>query len=52
VGKVKCLKCDDVIESKYRHDFVTCKCGNAFVDGGSDYTRYGGSSLDTVEVVE
>jgi len=31
---------------------VTCKCGNAFVDGGSDYTRYGGSSLDTVEVVE
>ena len=36
---VKCLKCGDIIESVYRHDFVTCSCGNVSVDGGKDYLR-------------
>ena len=35
----KCLKCGDVIESKHRHDYVTCSCGNVSVDGGTDYLR-------------
>ena len=35
----QCLKCLDVIESKHRHDFVTCKCGNVSVDGGKAYLR-------------
>lgn len=52
VSKIRCLECGDVIESKHRHDFVLCSCGNAFVDGGSDYLRYGAYSMDTVEVVE
>lgn len=38
----RCKKCDTVIESKYRHDFVSCKCGAIFVDGGKDYVRWGG----------
>ena len=38
-NKVKCLKCDEVIESKTRHNFVTCKCGNVSVDGGKDYLK-------------
>jgi len=37
----KCRKCRDVIESTYRHDFVKCKCGAIFVDGGHDYYRRG-----------
>jgi len=37
--KLKCLLCRDVIESKYRHDFVTCSCGNVSVDGGNDYLK-------------
>lgn len=37
----RCKKCSDIIESKYRHDFVTCKCGSIFVDGGLDYARGG-----------
>jgi hypothetical protein len=41
-NKVKCLKCSDIIESTYRHDFKYCKCGAIFVDGGSDYWRMGG----------
>ena len=35
----KCLKCGEVIESRYRHDFVTCSCGALSVDGGKDYIR-------------
>ena len=36
---LQCLGCGDVIESKYRHDYVTCSCGAWSVDGGLDYTR-------------
>lgn len=35
----KCLSCGDIIESKHRHDFVSCKCHNIAVDGGLDYIR-------------
>jgi hypothetical protein len=52
MSKIKCLECDDVIESQHRHDFVRCSCGNAFVDGGSDYLRFGAKTLESVEVVE
>lgn len=38
-NKAKCLKCGDIIESKHRHDFVFCKCGDLAVDGGKDYLR-------------
>jgi hypothetical protein len=41
--KIQCGNCGDVIQSKHRHDFVTCKCGGTSVDGGSDYTRVLGS---------
>jgi len=37
----KCLKCGETIESKHRHDFVSCSCGNLFVDGGKEYLRRG-----------
>jgi hypothetical protein len=26
VSKAKCKNCGDIIESKHRHDFVTCTC--------------------------
>ena len=35
----KCNHCNDEIESKHRHDFVTCKCGKIAVDGGKDYRK-------------
>lgn len=38
-NKAKCLMCGDIIESKHRHDYVTCSCGNLSVDGGTDYLR-------------
>lgn len=37
-----CPECGEVLESKYRHDFVQCHCTNrAFVDGGDAYMRAG-----------
>lgn len=38
-NKAACLCCGDVIESKHRHDFVSCSCGALSVDGGLDYAR-------------
>lgn len=38
-NKIKCLKCGCVIESTYRHDFVTCPCGKVSCDGGKDYLK-------------
>jgi len=53
MGKVKCLVCNEVLESKYRHDFVMCECENqTFVDGGDDYLRFGGADLDKIEIIK
>lgn len=51
---VRCLLCNDVIESKHVHDFVTCTCGNISVDGGHDYLRRVGhiENTEDLSVVE
>lgn len=51
-NRAQCRKCGDIIESRHVHDFVRCKCGAIFVDGGHDYIRRGGDPMDFVEVVE
>jgi len=38
-NRAKCRDCGEVIESKYRWDFVRCGCGKIAVDGGLDYAR-------------
>ena len=38
---LQCLLCEDIIESKHRHDYKHCRCGNAMVDGGREYQRCG-----------
>ena len=38
---IQCNLCGDIIESTYRHNFVTCTCGCCSVDGGLDYLRRG-----------
>jgi hypothetical protein len=47
-NRARCKKCNDIIESKYRHDFVNCTCGAIFLDGGNDYWRCGGD-LESIE---
>ena len=44
----RCTLCGDEIYSNSRHDFVSCKCGDAFVDGGFDYMRCGAMNLSTL----
>lgn len=38
-NSIRCLKCNEIIESTYRHNFVECRCGSVAVDGGRDYIR-------------
>jgi hypothetical protein len=47
---VKCLKCGDIVESRFTHDFRYCSCKSMFVDGGLDYARRGGD-LDQMETL-
>ena len=48
---IHCPKCGEDIYSNSRHDFVSCQCGEVFVDGGFDYLRFGGTELSTIEHV-
>lgn len=38
-NSARCLDCNEEIESKHRHDFVSCYCANLQVDGGHDYLK-------------
>lgn len=51
-NRARCRKCDDVIESYNRHDFVWCKCGAIAVDGGKDYLRRVGNPIDFDDLSE
>lgn len=50
----ECRRCGDVIESKHRHDYVTCSCWNndkrigIFVDGGKAYRRWGAFNINDI----
>ena len=44
--KIKCLICNDIIESKHRHDLLSCKCENCYIDGGQDYLHFGGNDFN------
>ena len=44
-NRAKCHLCDDIIESKSVHDFVECRCGSIFVDGGLEYQRAGAADF-------
>lgn len=48
-NRAKCLVCGEILESKCRHDFKTCNCGNLSVDGGKDYIRRCVKNVDKFE---
>lgn len=49
---IRCKMCNTVLISKHRHDFQQCNCQNrTFVDGGSDYLRYGGADINYIEIL-
>ena len=51
-NRIQCRFCDEIIESKSRHHFVTCKCGMVSVDGGHDYLRRVGDYGDWIDLSE
>ena len=49
-NSVKCLVCNTILESKYRHNYVQCPCPNqTFTDGGLSYNRVGGKDLSLID---
>ena len=47
---IKCLVCNTVLESKYRHHYTQCSCSNeAATDGGLVYQRILAKDLDLIE---
>jgi len=48
-NSAKCLNCNEEVESKHRHDFARCSCGNIAVDGGRDYLKRSFGSLGPIE---
>ena len=44
-NRCQCRQCDDIIESRHRHDFVRCQCVAIFTDGGTAYIRRGATDL-------
>lgn len=38
-NKIKCKHCGDIIESRYVHEYKSCKCGKVAVDGGRHYLK-------------
>lgn len=40
-SQIFCKLCNETIVSRHRHDWVACKGGHVFIDGGSSYLHYG-----------
>jgi hypothetical protein len=47
-NKAQCRLCEDIIESKSRHDYVRCQCGEIAVDGGTDYRKRSAGNLSNI----
>jgi len=47
-NRCQCRQCEDIIESTNRHDFVRCRCGAIFTDGGTAYIRRGFTNIDDI----
>lgn len=49
-NKIKCKKCEDIIESKSTNDLKRCSCGAVAVDGGTEYLKRIGNENDYIEL--
>jgi len=50
INKIRCKKCNDIIESKTVNDFKKCKCGAIAIDGGKQYLKRLGKFEDIEEL--
>lgn len=49
---IKCMKCGDIVESNYTHDFKFCSCEAVAVDGGTSYLKRCGDFADYEDLSE
>lgn len=50
--KIKCKKCNTIIEGDKKGHLIWCKCGACFIDETPYYARIGGEPEDIEEVKE
>lgn len=50
-NRIQCNLCGDLIFSKHRHDYRTCKCGACAVDGGNSYFKRTGTEYEDKSIV-
>jgi len=41
--KIKCKECGQIIEGDKKGTFISCKCGNCYIDETPYYCRVGGN---------
>ena len=51
-NRAQCAICKTIVESTFRHDFVSCVCGAIAVDGGRAYLRRVGNPNAIIELSE
>jgi hypothetical protein len=52
VNRIRCRRCNTLIESRHVHDFVWCDCQAVAIDGGREYLRRVGEPDDIEELSE
>jgi hypothetical protein len=50
IRAIKCFMCGYTIYSRAPHDFITCPCGNIFMDGGQEGFYRSGSVFNDTSV--
>lgn len=50
--KIKCKKCNDVIEGDKKGTLIECKCKSCYIDETEEYYRVGGNPEDIEEITE
>ena len=50
ISAVFCKSCHNIIYSRAPHDYRTCDCGKASIDGGFDLTRIVGNPEDFIRI--
>lgn len=50
LNRARCKKCNDIITSLSTAGTTFCQCRSIFISGGNDHQKYGGKSLDDVDL--
>lgn len=49
--KIKCLKCEDILEGDGRGTFFKCSCGSCYIDETPHYVRIGGDPENMEQIM-